>query len=454
LARSLADLTVMISDTEHGAYPYAGVPWYSTPFGRDGIITAFEVLWANPALARGVLSYLAARQADFSNPAQEAEPGKILHEVRGGEMAALGEIPFGCYYGSHDSTPLFVMLAAAYYERSGDRGFVEGIWPNLLRALEWIERYGDRDGDGLVDYQRQGDSGLVHQGWKDSLDSVFHQDGRLAEGPIAMCELQGYVYAAWLGAARLARLFDAAGQADEFEAKATALRERFEKEFWSDALGTYVLALDGEKHPCQVRTSNAGHALWSGIASPERAAAVARALLAPDSFSGWGIRTVSTSERRYNPMSYHNGSVWPHDNALVGMGFSRYGLHEATQKVLAGLFDASLFVDLHRLPELFCGFTRRPGEAPTLYPVACSPQTWASGSVFLLLQAVLGLEISAPERRIQFRSPRLPPFLEEVRITDLRVGDAVLDLDLRRHKDDVGIEVTRRTADIEVERIP
>jgi glycogen debranching enzyme len=454
LARSLADLTVMISDTEHGAYPYAGVPWYSTPFGRDGIITAFEVLWANPALARGVLSYLAARQADFSNPAQEAEPGKILHEVRGGEMAALGEIPFGCYYGSHDSTPLFVMLAAAYYERSGDRGFVEGIWPNLLRALEWIERYGDRDGDGLVDYQRQGDSGLVHQGWKDSLDSVFHQDGRLAEGPIAMCELQGYVYAAWLGAARLARLFDAAGQADEFEAKATALRERFEKEFWSDALGTYVLALDGEKHPCQVRTSNAGHALWSGIASPERAAAVARALLAPDSFSGWGIRTVSTSERRYNPMSYHNGSVWPHDNALVGMGFSRYGLHEATQKVLAGLFDASLFVDLHRLPELFCGFTRRPGEAPTLYPVACSPQTWASGSVFLLLQAVLGLEISAPERRIQFRNPRLPPFLEEVRITDLRVGDAVLDLDLRRHKDDVGIEVTRRTADIEVERIP
>ena len=450
LARSLADLTVMLSETPYGLYPYAGVPWYSTPFGRDGIITAFECLWTNPSIARGVLSYLAARQADEVKPEQDAEPGKILHEARGGEMAALGEIPFRCYYGSHDATPLFVMLAAAYYRRTGDRALVEQLWPHVVRALEWIEHYGDRDGDGFVEYQRQGESGLVQQGWKDSQDSVFHQDGRLADGPIALCELQGYVYAAWLGAAELARMLGDAARAMELEHKATALSERFDQQFWSRDLGSYVLALDGYKQPCAVVASNAGHALWSGIARPERATQVMRTLLAPSSFSGWGIRTLANGERRYNPMSYHNGSVWPHDNALIGAGSARYGLQDATLTILAGLFDASLFVDLHRLPELFCGFARRPGESPTLYPVACSPQTWASASVFMLLGAALGLEVRAPERRLVFRTPRLPPFLEEVRVFNLKVGDATLDLFLERHQEDVGINVTRRTGDVEV----
>ena len=450
LQRSFADLTVMQSDTSHGPYPYAGIPWYSTPFGRDGLITAFECLWTAPGVARGVLEYLAARQADHSDPAREADPGKILHEVRGGEMAALGEIPFGLYYGSHDATPLFIALAAAYVERTGDAAFGQRIWPKVTRALDWIDRYGDRDGDGFIEYLRQGEDGLVNQSWKDSRDAIFHHDGRLAEGAIATCELQGYVYAAWRGAAELARSCGQPERAEELERKAVELRERFARAFWSPELKTYVLALDGEKQPCRVRASNAGHALWSGIAEPEHAAAVARTLLAPESFSGWGIRTLGMQEPRYNPMSYHNGSVWPHDNALIGLGLSRYGMQDEALTVLAGLFDASLFVQLHRLPELFCGFTRRQGQSPTLYPVACSPQTWASAAVFQLLQAALGLSIRAAERRVIFQRARLPAFLDTVQVTGLSVGEVTLDLLLERHGDDVGVSVTRRTGEVEV----
>jgi glycogen debranching enzyme len=447
--RSKADLLMLTNETGQGLYPYAGVPWYSTEFGRDGIITALQTLWMRPRIARGVLRFLAKTQATEEDAQSAAQPGKIVHEIRKGEMARLGEVPFRRYYGTVDATPLFLFLAAAYLDRTNDETLIRELWPHLEMALIWIDRYGDSDGDGFVEYSTES-RGLTQQGWRDSFDSVFHANGTLAKGPIALCEVQGYVFAAKKGMAMVARRLGKPEVADCLAQEADELRTNFQRAFWCDAIGMYALALDGLKHQCEVRSSNSGQCLFSGISDTESNNRIIEELGKPVFFSGWGIRTIASSEKNFNPMSYHNGSIWPHDNSLIAWGLAQNRKKALVRSILSGLLDAAVVFELNRLPELFCGFPRQAQSAPTLYPVACSPQAWAAGSVFLLLQSCLGLHISAQSSRITFHYPTLPDGVEKMRLHNLVVGNVSADLVLTRDHDAVSVATTGRTGHIEV----
>lgn len=424
LTHAVADLKALTAHHFGAPVVAAGIPWYTCPFGRDALITGFEALLATPEVARDALRFLARLQATEDDPSRDAELGKIPHEIRFGEMAAAGEVPHTPYYGSVDATPLFLVLLSEYAAWTDDRETVDALWPAAEAALRWLDRYADLDGDGLIEYLRRAPKGLRNQGWKDSHDGVPFADNLPAEPPIALVEVQGYAIDA---RRRMAAMLDARGRGEEaarLRTEAAAHAARVEERFWMERKGTYALALDRAKRQVDAVTSNPGHLLFSRAVRDERARAVATSLFTPGSWSGWGIRTLAAGQPAYNPLSYHDGTVWPHDNALCAMGMASYGMTREAGEVLSALWQAAQSFRYLRLPELFCGLPRDDGSFPVHYPVACSPQAWSSAAWFLLLRAVLGLFPDAPNRTLRIVAPQLPQWLDEIVLEGLRVGRA------------------------------
>lgn len=452
LKRSVADLRLLVNDGPGPGQRYvaAGVPWFTTLFGRDALITALQSLSVRPQLAVETLEVLAAYQATQDDPWRDAEPGKILHELRTGEMARAGELPHTPYFGSVDSTPLWLVLLGATFDWTGDRDLVDRLWPNALAALEWIDRYGDLDGDGFVEYERRSERGLLNQGWKDSGDAIRDRHGRESVAPIALAEVQGYVFDAKRRIARLARMRGDEAMGERLDREATELAARFEAAFWMEDQRYYAMALDADKRPADAIGSNAGQCLWSGIISPERCRDVVDRLLGPAMFSGWGIRTYASDQVGYNPIGYHTGTVWPHDTSLIAAGFKRYGYDDASNRLVGPMMEAAQRFTDYRLPELFCGFDKAEALVPVPYPVACSPQAWAAGSSFLFLETMLGLRAHADRGELELLHPNLPDWLRSVRVNDLRVGEASVDLLFHRWRGTTSAEVLRKVGDIAV----
>ena len=448
LRRSRSDLSMLLTTTAQGEIAYAGIPWYVAPFGRDSLITALQGLPFAPDVARGTLRFLAHHQGTVDDPFTDQEPGGILHEYRRGEMAACREIVFIPYYGTVDATPLFVILLAEYLRWTADLALARELRPSLLAALRWL---GEGEGaSAFLAYGCRSPMGLANQGWKDSSDAIMHASGAMPAAPIALAEAQAYKYAALLGGAQVLAALGETEHPQALTRAAAELRERFEREFWLDAEAFYALALDGEGSPCRVVSSNPGHCLWLGFAGVDRAAALAKRLLADDMFSGWGIRTLSSRERLYNPMSYHNGSVWPHDTAIVAAGLKRFGHVAAFLTLATGLFEASQEWEDARMPELFCGFPRTTGLGPTRYPVACSPQAWAAGVPLHLISLMLGLEPDARENRLSLVDPVLPSWLDWIEVRGLRLGESSLDFVVSRGSQGAAVELLARRGDAEV----
>jgi glycogen debranching enzyme len=457
LDRSARDLRYLVTDQPEGIFPMAGLPRFNVPFGRDGIITALQTLSLNPDVARGVLRFLAKRQGSKVDEWTAEQPGKILHEVRAGEMARLHEVPFERYFGSIDSTPLFVVLLAATTQWTGDVALFRELRSHLDRALQWMDEWGDRDGDGFFEYagpdSRPGEQyrrGLRNQGWKDSPSAVLGEDGTPAAPPVALVEVQAYAYFAWERTSALLRALGEHERADQLAARAASMRERFHRAFFDAERGYYALALDGSKRRVSAIGSNPAHALWAGIVPEEAAPRIAARLLAPDLFSGWGIRTLAVGQPGFNPMSYHNGSVWPFDNSLAAAGLKRYGFDDEAHRVIEGVVDASLHFEAQRLPEVYCGFARSDSQLLAAMPGSCSPQAWSAGATFSFVSTMLGIEPDGIRRSVRFR-PTLPSRFGRLRCHGLRVAGGVLDLECERRGGHVVLNVVRNPDGIAVE---
>lgn len=447
--RSLSDLKLLSADLGEGLIPIAGIPWYAVPFGRDSIITSLQTLMVNKKIAQGTLKTLARLQGKEMNGFREEEPGKIMHEIRFGELANLNLIPHTPYYGTIDSTPLFLILAAEYFHWTGDLIFIRKILPNLLAALEWIDRYGDIDQDGYVEYGAKNTNWAINQGWKDSTDSSVHQDGNLAVPPIALVEVQGYIYQAKKGMAEILFYLGEIDKAKQLEKDALGLKERFNRDFWMEDKKYFAFGLDYQKKQIASITSNPGHGLYSGIINQDKAKAVVKKLLSEEMFNGWGIRTMGKKEMGYNPASYHNGSVWPHDNSIIIQGLIRYNYPKEAAKVINSLLKASQYFKSHRLPELFCGFDHKEMKGPVEYPVACSPQAWASGSIYLIIQSLLGLNPEMANNKIYLK-PIFPDEINKVEIKNLKIGDNRVDFTLTREGSRLKLSKTKVEGNIKL----